>query len=107
MGRMRAHPPDDQRGGHRPDRKHAEYCYRILARCRGVPLAVSKDGSWPGNAEPDRPVTAALWNARTVSTAMPLGVLFYELPDLNGAIFHASFYPCILDNACQGPEPWG
>ena len=33
--------------------------------------------------------------------------LFYELPDLNGAIFHASFYPCILDNACQGPEPWG
>ena len=33
--------------------------------------------------------------------------LFYELPDLNGAIFHASFYPRILDNACQGPEPWG
>src|SRR5258705_8193119 len=33
--------------------------------------------------------------------------LFYELPDLNAAIFHASFYPCTLDNACQGPEPWG
>ena len=33
--------------------------------------------------------------------------LFYELPDLNGAIFHASFYPCTLDGACQGPEPWG
>ena len=33
--------------------------------------------------------------------------LFYELPDLNGAIFHASFYPCILDNACQGLSPGG
>jgi membrane associated rhomboid family serine protease len=33
--------------------------------------------------------------------------LFYELPDLNGAIYHASFYPCTLDGACHGPEPWG
>jgi membrane associated rhomboid family serine protease len=33
--------------------------------------------------------------------------LFYELPDLNAAIFHASFYPCTIDNACHGPEPWG
>jgi len=33
--------------------------------------------------------------------------LFYELPDLNGAIYHASFYPCTLDAACHGPEPWG
>ena len=33
--------------------------------------------------------------------------LFYELPDLNAAIFHASFYPCAVDNACHGPEPWG
>src|SRR6266496_5295879 len=33
--------------------------------------------------------------------------LFYELPDLNTAIFHASFYPCTIDNACHGPEPWG
>jgi membrane associated rhomboid family serine protease len=33
--------------------------------------------------------------------------LFYELPDLNAAVFHASFYPCTLDHACQGPEPWG
>ena len=33
--------------------------------------------------------------------------LFYELPDLNSAIFHASFYPCTVDDACRGPEPWG
>jgi membrane associated rhomboid family serine protease len=33
--------------------------------------------------------------------------LFYELPDLNSAIFHASFYPCTLDQACSGPEPSG
>jgi membrane associated rhomboid family serine protease len=33
--------------------------------------------------------------------------LFYELPHLNSAVFHASFYPCTVDNACHGPEPWG
>jgi membrane associated rhomboid family serine protease len=33
--------------------------------------------------------------------------LFYELPHLNAAVYHASFYPCTVDNACQGPEPWG
>ena len=33
--------------------------------------------------------------------------LFYELPGLNSAIYHASFYPCTLDGACHGPEPWG
>ena len=32
--------------------------------------------------------------------------LFYELPNLNSAIFHASFYPCTVDGACRGPEPW-
>jgi len=33
--------------------------------------------------------------------------IFYELPHLNSAVFHASFYPCTVDNACTGPEPWG
>jgi membrane associated rhomboid family serine protease len=33
--------------------------------------------------------------------------LFYELPDLNSAVYHASFYPCTVDNACRAPEPWG
>ena len=33
--------------------------------------------------------------------------LFYELPHLNSAVFHASFYPCTVDHACSGPEPWG
>ena len=33
--------------------------------------------------------------------------VFYELPDLNAAISHASFYPCSIENACSTPEPWG
>ena len=33
--------------------------------------------------------------------------LLYELPNLNGAIYHASFYPCTINGACHGPEPWG
>jgi membrane associated rhomboid family serine protease len=32
---------------------------------------------------------------------------FYELPHLNSAVYHASFYPCSVDNACHAPEPWG
>ena len=33
----------------------------------------------------------------------------YELPHLNTAVYHASFYPCSVDNAChfRAPEPWG
>ena len=33
--------------------------------------------------------------------------LFYELPNLNSAVYHASFYPCTVDHACRGPLPWG
>jgi membrane associated rhomboid family serine protease len=33
--------------------------------------------------------------------------LFYELPHLNSAVFHASFYPCTVNDSCRGPEPWG
>jgi membrane associated rhomboid family serine protease len=32
--------------------------------------------------------------------------IFYELPQLNMAVYHASFYPCTVDNACHGPEAW-
>jgi len=32
--------------------------------------------------------------------------IFYELPHLNSAIFHASFYACSVGNACRAPEPW-
>ena len=28
----------------------------------------------------------------------------YELPNLNSAAYHASFYPCTADNACRGPS---
>jgi membrane associated rhomboid family serine protease len=33
--------------------------------------------------------------------------ILYELPDLEGSIVHASFYPCTVGGACHGPEPWG
>ena len=33
--------------------------------------------------------------------------IFYELPHLQSSVFHASFYPCTVDNTCRGPEPWG
>ena len=33
--------------------------------------------------------------------------LFYELPDLDGSVHQASFYPCTVDGSCSGPEPWG
>src|SRR4051794_29779009 len=33
--------------------------------------------------------------------------LFYEIPHLNSAVFHASFYPCTVNGSCHGPEPWG
>jgi len=32
--------------------------------------------------------------------------IFYELPHLNSAVFHASFYPCTVNGTCHGPEPW-
>jgi hypothetical protein len=33
--------------------------------------------------------------------------IFYELPHLNAAVYHASFYPCTVDSACRGPERGG
>ena len=33
--------------------------------------------------------------------------LFYELPHLQSAVFHASFYPCTVNSSCHGPESWG
>ncbi len=33
--------------------------------------------------------------------------IVYELPNLNSAVYHASFCPCTAGNACRGPEPWG
>ncbi len=33
--------------------------------------------------------------------------LLYELPDLQSAVAHASFYPCSVNGDCSAPEPWG
>ena len=32
--------------------------------------------------------------------------VFYELPDLGGAVAQASFYPCAVENTCDAPLPW-
>jgi membrane associated rhomboid family serine protease len=32
--------------------------------------------------------------------------IFYELPNLNKAVYHASFYPCAVNHTCHAPEPW-
>jgi membrane associated rhomboid family serine protease len=32
--------------------------------------------------------------------------IFYELPDLEGAVLHSSFYPCAVDGSCHGPQSW-
>jgi rhomboid family protein len=32
--------------------------------------------------------------------------IFYELPNLDSAVYHASFYPCAVNNTCHAPEPW-
>ena len=33
--------------------------------------------------------------------------IFYELPNLGSAVYHASFYPCAVNATCHAPEPWG
>ena len=32
--------------------------------------------------------------------------VYYELPDLGGAVAQASFYPCDVENTCEAPLPW-
>jgi membrane associated rhomboid family serine protease len=32
--------------------------------------------------------------------------IFYELPHLDSAVYHASFYACTVNSTCHGPEPW-
>jgi membrane associated rhomboid family serine protease len=45
-----------------------------------------------------------------VNTALILACfavwIFYELPHLDSAIYHASFYPCTVNGSCHGPQPW-
>jgi rhomboid family protein len=33
--------------------------------------------------------------------------IFYELPHLNSAVAHSSFYPCAVNDSCHAPLPWG
>ena len=33
--------------------------------------------------------------------------IFYELPHLGSAVYHASFYPCAVNASCHAPESWG
>jgi hypothetical protein len=32
--------------------------------------------------------------------------VLYELPDLEGAVVRASFYPCDVESSCDAPMPW-
>jgi rhomboid family protein len=32
--------------------------------------------------------------------------IFFELPHLNSAVVHGSFYPCSISGACHPSEPW-
>ena len=32
--------------------------------------------------------------------------ILYELPHVNSAVAHASFYPCSVTASCHAPEPW-
>jgi hypothetical protein len=32
-------------------------------------------------------------------------VILDELPNMNSAVYRASFYPCTVDSACRGPQP--
>jgi rhomboid family protein len=32
--------------------------------------------------------------------------ILYELPDLDGAVAQASFYPCDVENTCHADQPW-
>jgi membrane associated rhomboid family serine protease len=45
-------------------------------------------------------------NVALIATNFAVWIL-YELPNLSSAVYHASFYPCAVDNACRAPEPWG
>ena len=32
--------------------------------------------------------------------------ILYQLPDLDGSITQASFYPCSVEGTCEAPQPW-
>jgi membrane associated rhomboid family serine protease len=32
--------------------------------------------------------------------------ILYQLPDLEGSITQASFYPCSVEGTCEAPQPW-
>ena len=53
------------------------------------------------------PVQRFPWVNAALIVANFVVFVFYELPNLNAAISHASFYPCSMENACSAPEPWG
>ena len=44
-------------------------------------------------------------NVALIAANLAVWVL-YELPDLEGAVARASFYPCDVENSCDSPLPW-
>jgi membrane associated rhomboid family serine protease len=44
-------------------------------------------------------------NVALIAANLAVWVL-YELPDLEGAVARASFYPCDVESSCDAPMPW-
>jgi membrane associated rhomboid family serine protease len=44
-------------------------------------------------------------NVALIAANLAVWVL-YELPNLDGAVAHASFYPCSVEGTCEAPQPW-
>jgi membrane associated rhomboid family serine protease len=41
-----------------------------------------------------------------VIAANPVVWIFYEIPHLDAAVSHVSFYQCTVVGACHGPDSW-
>jgi rhomboid family protein len=56
---------------------------------------------------PPSPISPSIRERLRCAIAWHVAVwLLYELPHLDAAVTHASFYPCSINGACHAPEPW-
>src|SRR5262249_30317863 len=92
----------------------ADHHLRLEPHCRRFPGHVGALRNPPGNRSIGMlPLSDGLAARRFPVVNVTLIVanfavwLFYELPNLDSAVYHASFYPCTVDGACHGPEAWG
>ena len=92
-----------QQGPPGRDERGRERLEQLLERGSAVGLRGHEGAVDGGQREAREPVSG-----RAVRVVADFAVfILYELPHLNAAVHHASFYPCTVENACHGPEPWG